>query len=236
MYDIGDPLPFHLEVRDGAGQMVNATVTLTVYEPDGSTSTPSVTNTSTGVYDAVPVADQPATWRGIWDVSGTVTGRQEQAFYVHTALSAVPWRPTLTEVGALTPNRTIAQAPATGDPVLGGTFTLTTAPTSLQVEEMIDDAVAEIAAQTGTVDGSLVEAARSCAKQRAAAKVQRAVPEDEGGGSGTRAAQQWQEASDACVKALVAANSDIGGSAGQPGMLGEWAFPDPVGWGDELVW
>jgi hypothetical protein len=238
--DLGDPLPIQaIEVRDEDGDLANAgTMTLTVTLPDGTPDPHTFTNPTVGRYEPdVYLADvQPGVYWVRWVGTGLHSASFEQAFYVHSALSAVPWRPTLAEVGALTPNRTISQTASEGDPVLGGTFTLATVPTSLQVEEFIDDSVAEIAGQTGTVDGSLVEMARSCAKQRAAAKVQTAVPEDEGGGSGTRAAGRWQSASDACVKALVAANSAKGGTAGQSGMLGSWAFPEADAYMDELIW
>jgi hypothetical protein len=234
MIELGDPLPIQsITVRDATGAPANAgSMTLTVTLENGTTATPGFSNPSPGVYvPGVYETVQPGRHWARWKGTGVNEAAFEQAFYVHTLLSAVPWRPTLREVASLTPNRTISQDAAAGDPVLGGTFTAATVPAAVDVEAWIDDAVAEIAGQTGDVDPSLYEMARSCAKQRTAAKVQTAVPEDTGGGSGTRAAEAWRAASDACVKALVAANAAQGGDAGQPGILGEWAFPDPVVYG-----
>jgi hypothetical protein len=62
-YDLGDTVPLSVDVTTSAGVLVNcATMVLTVTLPDGTTATPSLTNTPTGSYyvDWVP----PTTMRG----------------------------------------------------------------------------------------------------------------------------------------------------------------------------
>lgn len=52
-FDLGDPVPLAVNIRNAAGVLTNATtVTLTITLPDGSTTSPAVTNppTVTGVY------------------------------------------------------------------------------------------------------------------------------------------------------------------------------------------
>lgn len=49
-----------------------ATVALTVTKPDATTSTPSISNPSTGIYQASFTLDQTGTWRWHWAISGTV--------------------------------------------------------------------------------------------------------------------------------------------------------------------
>ncbi|MER7002210.1 hypothetical protein ABT297_04065 [Dactylosporangium sp. NPDC000555] len=71
-YDLGDRVPLRHKVYDAAGQYADATVALTLYAPDGTISTPAITRTSTGVYDAAPLADQVDSWQYRWDVSGAV--------------------------------------------------------------------------------------------------------------------------------------------------------------------
>lgn len=51
-YDLGDVVALGVTVKDAAGAPANATiVTCTIYLPDGTTATPTVTNSGTGLYD-----------------------------------------------------------------------------------------------------------------------------------------------------------------------------------------
>lgn len=74
-YNVGDAVALRHEVYSSAGVLTNATVVLTVINPAGATTNPSVTNASTGIYTAlVPtVAIAAGTWFYTWSVSGTVT-------------------------------------------------------------------------------------------------------------------------------------------------------------------
>ena len=52
VYDLGDAVALGVTITDAAGNPANATaVVATITAPDGSTSTPSISNTSAGLYD-----------------------------------------------------------------------------------------------------------------------------------------------------------------------------------------
>lgn len=71
--DVGDAVNLRHEIRDPDGVLTDATVTLTVTKPSGATSTPSVSRTSTGVYDATFTIDAKGPWSWRWDVTGAIT-------------------------------------------------------------------------------------------------------------------------------------------------------------------
>lgn len=71
-YDVGDRVRLEHEVRDADGTLTTATVVLTMTDPSGDTSTPSVTTTSTGVYVANVTLSEAGTWFYVWAVSGNV--------------------------------------------------------------------------------------------------------------------------------------------------------------------
>lgn len=71
-YDLGDRVPLQHKVYS-AGALTSATVTLTVTEPDGTTTSPTVTTSSTGVYNAIfGPTDQLGPHSYVWSVSGAV--------------------------------------------------------------------------------------------------------------------------------------------------------------------
>jgi hypothetical protein len=74
IYDLGDGIPLRHLVYNGDGALTDATVSLTITKPDGSTATPTVTRTSLGQYDAATyVPDQVGTYAYSWNVVGGVT-------------------------------------------------------------------------------------------------------------------------------------------------------------------
>ena len=90
-FDYGDPVALSVQVRDSTGTLANATtVTCTVTLPDGTTSSPSVTNASTGVYTIsyAPTAAGRHVVR--WTATGTNAAEFDDVFVVksrsHTAL------------------------------------------------------------------------------------------------------------------------------------------------------
>jgi len=232
--DLGDPLPIEaIEVHDAAGQLANAgAMTLTVTLPDGSTATPGFTNPSPGRYSPgvyIPVQSGPIFAR--WHGTGLNEAADEQAFYVRSLLSALPWVPALRAVAALVPNRTLDQTQS--DPLVGGVFTANTVPTEDQAAELLDQAVAEVAGTLGAVDPSLYDMARSCATMRAAGRVELAYPT----GDGTAAGREWLSQAERCLDRLGKANAAVAGTgtAGAAALLPQWSFPDPVSWGDRLL-
>lgn len=76
-YDLGDLVPLGVSVTDSAGTAANAdAVTVTVTLPDGTTSAPSVTNPTTGSYNA----DYQPTIAGRYTVRWVATGTNASAF------------------------------------------------------------------------------------------------------------------------------------------------------------
>lgn len=88
MFDVGDPVPLSVTVRDNTqfqqlpdgtwiGAPANATlVVLTVTAPDGTTSTPAVANPSAGVYTATG----PSSLTGRYGVRWVATGANASSY------------------------------------------------------------------------------------------------------------------------------------------------------------
>lgn len=73
IYDVGDEATVTTELRDINGNLVAATVVITVTKPNGTTSTPTVSsNGGTGLYKASFPVDAVGTWRYKWTASGAV--------------------------------------------------------------------------------------------------------------------------------------------------------------------
>lgn len=85
-HDIGDVVGLGIEVKDSAGTLVNsAPVTLTVTLPDGTTSSPSPTNPTTGAYQASYTTTQAGRHTYKWTVGGTYPGVHPGEFLVFDA-------------------------------------------------------------------------------------------------------------------------------------------------------
>lgn len=70
--DVGDRLTLRYEARDADGVLVAATLVLTVTDPSGTDTTPAVTTSSTGIYDAAFTLSAAGLWRWKWTASGAV--------------------------------------------------------------------------------------------------------------------------------------------------------------------
>jgi len=72
--DVGDRIPIRYEARDPDGALTAATVAVAVTEPDGTlvSPAPTVTPSSTGIYDAAFTTDSAGAWRWTWTASGAV--------------------------------------------------------------------------------------------------------------------------------------------------------------------
>ena len=82
-YDLGDPAGLSINIRDGAGALANAgAVTLTVTLPDGTTASPSVTNSSTGVYTASYTPTLTGLHGVLWAATGTNASAYRDSFTV----------------------------------------------------------------------------------------------------------------------------------------------------------
>lgn len=83
MFDVGDAVPLSLSVKDSAGNPANAgSVTLTITLPDGTTSTPAVTNPTTGSYVAAYATTQAGRHKVAWVATGTNATAQSDVFEV----------------------------------------------------------------------------------------------------------------------------------------------------------
>jgi len=82
--EIGTQIQLSTVVKDLTGTAVNTpTVTMAVTKPDGSTVTPSVTNTASGgLYTAQVTPDQAGLWLYKWTAAGAVTSVQSDQFTV----------------------------------------------------------------------------------------------------------------------------------------------------------
>lgn len=71
--DVGDGYPIGYEARDpDTRDLVDATVALTVTDPDGNDTFPTPAHPSTGVYRHTITLSGTGVWRWRWDVTGTI--------------------------------------------------------------------------------------------------------------------------------------------------------------------
>lgn len=77
VYDLGDVVPLGVKITDANGNLANATtVVCTITLPDGSTATPTVVNSQTGIYDT----DYTPTMYGRYAVRWVATGSNASAY------------------------------------------------------------------------------------------------------------------------------------------------------------
>ena len=82
-YDLGDGVNLKHLVYDRTGTLAAATVSVLVTRPDATTTSPAVTTTATGVYQAATfTVAQTGIWTYVWTVSGTVVDVASGAFTV----------------------------------------------------------------------------------------------------------------------------------------------------------
>jgi hypothetical protein len=85
--DVGDRVNIQYLSYNASGVLTNATVALAVTDPAGAVTNPSITNTSTGVYDAAFTVNAAGLWSWVWTVSGNVV---DVAYGYVTAASPAP--------------------------------------------------------------------------------------------------------------------------------------------------
>jgi hypothetical protein len=79
--DIGDPLPdLGILVTDSSGTLASGTVALTITLPDGTTTSPSVTTTATGVYSATYTATSAGRHVARWVVTNITGGAASETY------------------------------------------------------------------------------------------------------------------------------------------------------------
>jgi len=89
-YDLGDSVLLTFTVKTLVGgvlTLTNATVALTLTKPDGTNPAASVSNPSTGVYQATVAPDQAGEWTFRWVATGAATTAEDGAFLVEPNLA-----------------------------------------------------------------------------------------------------------------------------------------------------
>lgn len=82
-YDLGDVVTISVNVKDSTGTLANAgAITLTITLPDGTTTTPSTANSSTGVYTATYTPTQVGRHGVRWVATGANAGAYTDVFDV----------------------------------------------------------------------------------------------------------------------------------------------------------
>lgn len=87
-YTVGEQVTVPISVTVD-GVPTNATVSVAVSKPDGSTVSPTVGTTGTGLYEFSVIPDQPSIWGYVATISGAATGRESGEFYVTAAAARV---------------------------------------------------------------------------------------------------------------------------------------------------
>ncbi|MGH3656778.1 MAG: hypothetical protein ACRDUA_08955 [Micromonosporaceae bacterium] len=233
-YDLGDVARLALTLRDpDTGALADATVELTMRNPDQVETTPPVQHPGVGKYHADVALDMVGTWRSKWVASGAVAATEHDALIVTESWTyPVPWVPGLPEVADYIPSRTVAQGVGTQTPA--DTFTTDTTPTDVQASRVTAAATSYVAAKVGTLHDTLTDMARSVAAMRAAGLIELSYPERD---DDVNVAEQLLAAAREALEVLVEANNETGGgSPSDPSnLLPVWTFPPPVWWGDESV-
>lgn len=71
-YDVGQTVRVPVTVTDVDGDPTDATMAIEVTKPDGTTSSPAITNDGVGLYHADITTDAPGTWLWKYSASGAV--------------------------------------------------------------------------------------------------------------------------------------------------------------------
>jgi hypothetical protein len=84
LFDLGDIIPLTIEIRDANGALANAggTVTLTIGLPDGTSTTPTVTNASLGRYQCDYIPTLVGRHAVRWVATGTNSSAYSDVFDV----------------------------------------------------------------------------------------------------------------------------------------------------------
>ena len=98
-FDVGDvaTLTYNLTV---SGTPTDATVALTVTAPDGTVTTPAVSHTGLGAYEANVPVNQAGRWSYAWTASGAATDVERGVFTVGGAVSLAEMKKHLNMSGA----------------------------------------------------------------------------------------------------------------------------------------
>lgn len=142
------------------------------------------------------------------------------------------WAPSLEQVADHVPTRTRSTAAAPGDDTLLNTFNGQTTPTDEQARRRIAGAVVEVlGAVGGTIPVTpmfLGALASEAAALRAAADIELAYPNRD---ADVQVYEHLDRRATAALQRLIDAVNDQG-SGPEGSLLPQWAFPEPVWYGD----
>jgi hypothetical protein len=152
-------------------------------------------------------------------------------------VAGVRWAPSLAEVARHIPTRT-RDFRTPGSDALLGTFTERTTPTAEQAQADVDAAVRGIVAEVGNLPtsgdpdqiGAIEAAARDAAEWRAAADIELAYPVRD---ADVLVARDLDARAKTALERLKLVLAESG--AGLVEDMPQWAFPEPVPWGDEAL-
>lgn len=103
-YFLGQRATLRTEIRNEAGILADATVTLTVTAPDGTVSTPAVAHDGTGQYSAEVTFSQAGDWLRVWTSTGAVVTTDADQVHVIAAALRIVGLAEVKEHGNLTSN------------------------------------------------------------------------------------------------------------------------------------
>ncbi len=237
---VGDAEIPTLVVQPADGDTI---ATLTVTAPDG-TATPvavtggdlqQVSGLSPAEYTQTWTADEPVTytlpgrWLLTWTVEGTGEGAEDvEVWVVASPVAGGPtWTPGRTRVANYLPHRTLVRDLSTttsSQDVLLMTWDNTTTPTGVQVERLIADGVAYIAARMTPVHANSEAGAAVLVCLYTAAMIERSWPHDD---QSLQRANDLERRLDLMLADLVEANNASNGTDdfGIEIAPAYWSFP-----------
>jgi len=217
--------------------------TLVLRAPDGtSTSVTTAQELATAdsqVWEGAPVVySQPGWWVLDWTVTGTGQGSEQQRVYVAPSPVAggPTWWPTRSQVANYIPSRTLVVDPAThseAGELHELTWTAQTRPTGVQVDQLIADQGAWVAARLPDLTAANQAAAASVVAMLTAAAIERGWPDSDS--TSLQRATDLEKRALGALSDLVAANDEQTGEQGDGSVAPVWSFPPPVAWGDQLT-
>lgn len=207
---------------DGTGVSVEVT------SPTGVLTHPSILHPSTGSYYADETLAEQGDWGFVWSANGAVA--DESAASVTAPGAVAAWTPTLDQIAAHVPLRTIEVGNLTGSPT--GTFTGLTMPTAGQVDLYATDAVSWVSSAVSVLSPALFDRAQGIAGLWAAAQVELAQPVEFR--DDRRYATLLEQATTG-MTALVSRNEAVTGT-GADEVAPAYSYPEPVPWGDRMIW
>jgi hypothetical protein len=213
------------------GAAADATTTIRVTRPDGTTVDPPVVRDGQGEYHALGPADQTGVFRFVATASGELADRQDGVYIVVPDYADLPWAPSSDDVAQV-----IARFAVSASGLAGSGFTNDTPPTKAQVEDIVTGIVAEVSARAGAIPEQLYDAATAAAAAGAAADTLISFFPEQAESAAALLERRYQTKVTALLTAIgrLDPGSGVGGSDGtSPPADVAYAYPAAAGdvWG-----